>query len=85
MFSGCSGAPAAQLPAVNSFTGNVMARLGVLGFGPGLAGKIGERDYLFVGVNNQSNNDYPTIALPGLLILDIQSPSNPEQVSYLLA
>ena len=62
-----------------------LLRLSSLDFGPGTSGSIGGADYLFIGINSRSNNEYPAIAQPGVLILNIRNPDNPQQAAFLLA
>jgi hypothetical protein len=55
---------------------------GAMYIGSGVTGEIDGHDYLFVNLNTEGSEPH---VIPGILILDIENPANPRELSYLQA
>jgi hypothetical protein len=55
---------------------------GAVYIGSGVTGEIDGHDYLFVNLNTEGSEPH---AIPGILVLDIENPANPKELSYIQA
>ncbi len=75
--AGCGGPTEPETRSVLSIDG-----YGAMYLGSGVTAEIGGRKYLFVNFNTEGSEPH---VIPGILVLDIENPSNPKEVSYLQA
>jgi hypothetical protein len=55
---------------------------GAMYIGSGVTGEIDGHDYLFVNLNTEGSEPH---VIPGILVLDIENPANPKELSHLQA